>query len=668
MRAPLIKQALVLLSVSAWSLATGWCVSTPNSVASPSAPSGPVSFLFTRYTAPVYDLTGSYQFDLQAAGAGGAPVTLSLGFAVQQDATGRLRGSGTTNVQVGDAVSSAAYSVNGKISGGGGKATRVTLSVRWAGQASGSNAPFTITVQYNLEIGQGGLSGTARGRAKFGKAGSEKISASLAGVPLLSGADGSWTLTMNLASAGGTGTIVLPNGRSLQASLASSFSAHTGISRIKLAGTGGDRGNSLTLSMLPATTALDSVSGKLLGQTVTLKSLNGSVISQAAAQASLPPGSAGAQACLECHSPIQQTLNSTVHQQVGVQCENCHGAAANHAANDYDPTTRPIVDYAGTLCGTCHTGPQHPTYPEWQASGHATVVEDLNPPDRIDSCGRCHSGSVRVNLVEGTPLPVGNANVPLGCPTCHQPHQLTGNLVQLRNPLFSTNDYFLTTTSVFSNSYNPNVNLCAQCHNHRGAAYTNSSEPPHTSPQYNILLGTVGELDSGSAQYQPRLPRAVHYQPVRRLPYAEPRRMSDAAQPAVTGHQMVVNSYNVCAQCHGSADTASNLVVFVSGLFTNQIQTVQAELNEWATNQAPAILGTAEYGTRAWEYTTPGTLSPGGPGPNAAQQALIPVNIQKARFNLYLVLYDGSFGVHNPLYLLDLLDTAQAWVEQELSQ
>jgi hypothetical protein len=47
---------------------------------------------------------------------------------------------------------------------------------------------------------------------------------------------------------------------------------------------------------------------------------------------------------------------------------------------------------------------------------------------------------------------------------------------------------------------------------------------------------------------------------------------------------------------------------------------------------------------------------------------LIPVNIQKARFNLYLVLYDGSFGVHNPLFVVTLLDTAQSWVQAELNQ
>ena len=37
-----------------------------------------------------------------------------------------------------------------------------------------------------------------------------------------------------------------------------------------------------------------------------------------------------------------------------------------------------------------------------------------------------------------------------------------------------------------------------------------------------------------------------------------------------------------------------------------------------------------------------------------------------ARFNLYLVFHDGSLGVHNPLYSLSLLDTAESMVEAEL--
>jgi hypothetical protein len=666
-KAPLTKHASVLFLALTCSVTNWCCASAPSAPAGQTTLSGPVNFAFTRSMAPIYDLTGSYQFDQQALAAGGAPLDLRLGFFVQQDAAGRLRGSGVTKVLMGTNVVTAQYIINGAVSGGGGKATRAKLSIRWLVQDAAvlANGPVSISVQYNLDVSQGFLNGTARGRAKSAKARSAGINTSVSAVPLPAGVDGSWRLSMNIQTPVGSGSIILPNRRSLQANLTGSFSARSGVGRLKLSGTGGDRGSTLNINLATTTGGLQSLTGKVLGQTVSLKNLGGSINSQSVSQGSAPSQFAGSQACLECHTPIQQTLNKTRHAQVGTQCENCHGPAANHAANDYDPLSRPLVDTAGTLCGACHSGPQHPIYEEWKTSGHATVVGDMNPATRISSCGRCHSGSVRVSLVDGTPLPVGGANVPLGCPTCHQPHELTGLPDQLRNPLYSTNDYFLTTSSVFKVSYDPSVNLCAQCHNHRGAAWTISSEPPHRSPQYNILLGTIGELASGPAQYGPSyhalyIPNQCVGCHMQSAPYVSP------AQPAITGHTFAMNSYGVCADCHGSAVNASNLVVFVSGIITNQIQTLQASLNRWATTKAPAILGTAEYGTRAWEYTTPGALSPGGPGPTATQQTLIPVTIQKARFNLYLVLYDGSLGVHNPEHSLTLLETAQTWVDQAL--
>jgi hypothetical protein len=86
----------------------------------------------------------------------------------------------------------------------------------------------------------------------------------------------------------------------------------------------------------------------------------------------------------------------------------------------------------------------------------------------------------------------------------------------------------------------------------------------------------------------------------------------------------------------------------------------------WATNAAPAELQT--NGVVPWEYTTAGDLSPGSSGPNAAGQALIPDDIKKARFDLYLVLYDGSYGVHNGPYDIQLLQNAQNWIEGQLYQ
>ncbi|HLP76867.1 MAG TPA: hypothetical protein VK327_08100, partial [Candidatus Paceibacterota bacterium] len=61
-------------------------------------------------------------------------------------------------------------------------------------------------------------------------------------------------------------------------------------------------------------------------------------------------------------------------------------------------------------------------------------------------------------------------------------------------------------------------------------------------------------------------------------------------------------------------------------------------------------------------------FSVGTNAPPGSKQSLIPVNIQKARYNLYLVLHDGSYGVHNGLYTITLLNDAKTWVETELKK
>ena len=62
--------------------------------------------------------------------------------------------------------------------------------------------------------------------------------------------------------------------------------------------------------------------------------------------------------CLPCHTvgyhlPTGFANQSATPQLAGVQCENCHGPAANHAANPIDPTAIPRVEVAATLCGGC---------------------------------------------------------------------------------------------------------------------------------------------------------------------------------------------------------------------------------------------------------------------------------------------------------------------------
>jgi hypothetical protein len=377
--------------------------------------------------------------------------------------------------------------------------------------------------------------------------------------------------------------------------------------------------------------------------------------------------------CVVCHSVgFGYTNGYTINGNPllrGVQCENCHGPGGAHAQNRSNPAKYPAVELTAKVCGGCHTDAHHPTYDEWETSAHGELNPELVAPftagdtNRMNSCGPCHGGAVRMALLKRQPLPKGAAaDLGVVCVTCHEPHGDSTNTASLRNPVFSTNDYTYVTSGAFSTQYVARVQICAQCHNSRGATWTSTSRPPHHSPQYNMLLGTVGQLVSGQTPYRP----AAHATMITNqcvgchlhtAPYVS------EAQPAVTGHSFGVTSYASCLQCHPLPE---GLMQLTASVITNQIQQVKAALDYWALNKAPLALRT-KYGTRAWEYTTPGSLSPGGSGPTSGEQALIPVYLQKARFNLYVVLYDGSSGAHNARFASTLLDSAMNWVQAELN-
>jgi Cytochrome c554 and c-prime len=411
--------------------------------------------------------------------------------------------------------------------------------------------------------------------------------------------------------------------------------------------------------------------------------------------------------CLACHTvgfglPTGFVSDSQTPLLEGVQCENCHGPAANHAANPGDPTVIPRVEIAAQLCGGCHSAQnvpaqvayEHPPFfDDWNTSPHAAVVPDVlqsmaASTNNISSCGRCHSGSARLALLAGqnpSATLTNDFDVAITCAVCHDPHAphvwtnvlsgvitftnaLTGNTAvinndelgqiytnQLRCALSSTNDFVLTTSDVFSNKYDPTINVCAQCHNDRGAAWTDTARAPHHSPQYNMLLGTAGVLMNGNSS--PNFP-STHSRLEMQCAECHMQPTND-----FSGHTFEVASYQLCLNCH--SDPAS-LVQFVTNTIAGQIQQTKSYLDLWAASAAPTAL--QKYGTFAWEYTTPGDLSPGSAGPSTADQALIPDDIKKARFDLYLVLYDGSYGVHNGPYDIQLLQAAQSWVEGQLYQ
>jgi hypothetical protein len=391
--------------------------------------------------------------------------------------------------------------------------------------------------------------------------------------------------------------------------------------------------------------------------------------------------------CLVCHTVGFGQANgykdeAMTPQFKGVQCENCHGPGGGHVSAPMDLSKRPVVTIAAEVCGGCHTDAHHPTYDEWQESAHGNANPELaaefiaQGQSRMQSCGGCHSGAVRLAMLKqiddpSEPFPSREdaAYFPQVCATCHNPHDNTLSS-QLRNPVYSTNFFsYNTSTNLAAQPYDPTVQMCGQCHNQRGAVWTGTSRPPHHSPQYNTLIGQVGkpgtadEAWNGTASPHGRNPLQCTQC------HTHPHSVDDPTEedPNYTGHKFEPTLQGcVLPGCHTSTNVAEILITGAQTETKNRIEEIKNLLDTWATTKAPEGIR-QKYGKLAWEYTNEGQISnptgdPNLSGPTTAEQSQVPTEIKKARFLLYLVEHDGSYGIHNGDYTRFLLSEAEKYV------
>lgn len=413
--------------------------------------------------------------------------------------------------------------------------------------------------------------------------------------------------------------------------------------------------------------------------------------------------------CVVCHTvgagmPSGFISEAATPQFLNVQCENCHGPAGDHLASGETPTVFPIVYRSSTLCGGCHNGFHHPTHDEWKSSPHSAVVpelaEEFDVPDRaasvarMNTCGACHSGAVRLAMLSAYRANTGAnrtnvvwpsgkdaAETPVACMVCHEVHGantftnvINGEVYtrQLRNPLTSTNVFSYNTGTNFAANYNPAVSVCGQCHNARGASIGGTSRPPHYSPQYNVYLGIIGvtgdtPAPQGAHRNNPNQCAGCHT-------HGHESGTPSPNNPVYTGHAFRA-TIAACQVCHTNSVgtlSATNLLFTTQAEISGMISDTKNLLDLWATSKNTNAWA-AKYEKRGWEFTTPGELSnpSGSPtivGPTSAEQAQIPQGIKEARFNLYLVNRDKSRGIHNAPYVRHLLKVSQQKVQALLSQ
>ncbi len=405
--------------------------------------------------------------------------------------------------------------------------------------------------------------------------------------------------------------------------------------------------------------------------------------------------------CLPCHTVGFGTPNgykdeATTPQLAGVQCENCHGPAYGHAAapldrnNKLDLSVLPVRTPSAEMCGGCHTDAHHPTYDEWAGSAHGTTVipeeefaDPVSGPGRMLTCGACHSAATRQallqtalsypnpddfakNITNNLPSTELAATTGITCVACHDPHMKTGQEAQLLFPLASKIPYSYTTSKNFAANYNPDVQVCAQCHNDRGASWTGTSRPPHHSPQYNILIGSGGYVGDAT-----NVPQSAHMDLEGQCAQCHTHPHSPPAvtesSPNYMGHGFEP-TMQACAPCHDEVGAAL-ITEAVQDNTRKQIAEIKGLLDQWALTKAPDDLR-QKYGALAWEFQNIGQLSTRTEavpsGPNATEQKAVPDAIKQARYNLYLVEHDHSYGVHNGNYTRFLLTVARNLVNAQL--
>lgn len=345
----------------------------------------------------------------------------------------------------------------------------------------------------------------------------------------------------------------------------------------------------------------------------------------------------------------------TVADRGAVQCESCHGPGSLHMS---DPR-RTSVSTDARLCGACHNV-FAPRFKQWQLSVHAAP-----PPAGTNdnpACARCHTARGFARSVAGlAPRELGAEEPGVTCAACHDPHS-AAYLSEVR--LFG--NVTLGDGSIFEAG---RAAACATCHQGEvsdAAAYATMGEPFPCAIQADMVAG------HGAVEYGRMFGSSFHGHPG-----FKPRNLTgDPDDPLFP---------ESCVTCHMAPTPASGPFLDRLGAHTWRMRDGPTELaagncdrchpglitfdrplgrdfdgNGVAEGVQTEVRGLIEilYSALVAADAQQGLRRPGGPGTPVTVSddlTLTTPALRQAAFNYNFVVTDGSFGVHNTVYAVQLL-------------
>jgi hypothetical protein len=350
-----------------------------------------------------------------------------------------------------------------------------------------------------------------------------------------------------------------------------------------------------------------------------------------------------------------KTLFPALVNHATIGCENCHGPGSLHASTSGSPDRIQISIEAG-VCGQCHDEPwRHNRYAQWENSPHSEIVwsnsfaqGSSGQNNNLGNCIRCHDGQGFINFTKGlTTNTTGMQKSQLKnhtCATCHDPHG--GN-----------NQYALRTTPVIADTLGNGYHytegglgkLCMSCHKGRrdNVSYTQSNVTsshwgPHYSVQADVFLGeNAAEFGSPFASTPHKLALENACVDCHMVATTD---TGTVTRDRVGGHSWILNDEEnnffhtaKCTGCHGAKTSWDDFTAKADYDGNGIIESIPKEI---AGLERLLRIYLPPVGIDSIDYSQIDNNN---------------LNQKKAYFNYQIIHYDGSKGMHNTMFAVDVL-------------